>query len=299
MPIGFPLIDRAIGGGIRTRNLTVLGGAPGVGKTITALQWARNLANAGSKVVFVCYEHDEITLLSRLLHLELGELPTERRVSEEARAGRRLLKRVEGGDLSLSEAISEIPALREPYLRIQDYSDRLWLVRASGSQTDLDHLGELVSSDTDVLFVDYLQKVPTPGARMGESERVTMIAQGLKEMAMRDNVAVVAVAATDREGLDAPRLRLHHLGGSSAVAYESDVVILMNDKFKIVSRSQMTHDLTSAEGFKNQVVLSVEKNREGADMMDFEYDKQYEYLRLNPEGRQVTARLIDNRIFTE
>lgn len=299
LPTGFGLIDRVIGGGLRTRNLTLLAGAPGVGKTITALQWARNIAHRGSRVVFVCYEHDEITLLSRLLHLELGDLPPEIRATEDGRAGRRLLRQVEGGEISLSDAVAQSPSLREPYLRVQDYSERLWLVRASGDQTDLDRLSEMVSTDTDALFVDYLQKVPVGREMASQAERVTTISQTLKDIAMSQNVAVVAVAAADREGLDAPRLRLNHLAGSASVAYEADVVIMMNDKYRIVSRSQMTHDLTSAEGFKNQVVFTVEKNRDGADRIDFEFNKQFEYLRFNPEGKQVSERLIDERLFLE
>ena len=52
MATGFPALDRVIGGGLRTRNLTLIGGSPGIGKTITALQMARNLAHKGQSVIF-------------------------------------------------------------------------------------------------------------------------------------------------------------------------------------------------------------------------------------------------------
>jgi hypothetical protein len=116
---------------------------------------------------------------------------------------------------------------------------------------------------------------------------------------MRANIAVVAIVASDGIGLRARRLRMHHLGGSASLAYEADVVLLMNEKFDIVSRSQMTHDLTAAESFKNQVVFTVEKNRDGADMVDIQFRKQYEYLRLDPKGETVNERLIDERLITE
>jgi len=299
LPTGFTLLDRVIGGGLRTRNLTLLGGAPGVGKTITTLQWARNLAKDGASVVFACYEHDEVTLLSRLLHLELGELPAEERLGESGRTARRVLDRVEEGQLSLPNAVIEAPVLEEPYRQIQKYSDRLWLVQASGAHTTLAALEDLVGPDTDALFVDYLQKVPMETEVTDERDRVTLIAQGLKELAMSKNVAVVAISAASKDGLDAPRLRLHHLRGSTAIGYEADVVVILNDKYDIVSKSQMTQDLAAAEGFKHKLIFTVEKNRGGSDMVDLEFKKQFDYLRVDPEGKHVTERLIDERIFTE
>ena len=299
MSTGFPSLDRVIGGGVRTRNLTLIGGAPGIGKTITALQMARNLAHKGRSVIFACYEHDEVTLLSRLLHLELAELPTEQRMGHDARLARRILGRVEAGDLSLGRAVEEAPVLQQPYSAVAGYADKLWLIRASGLHTDIDQIEGLVGDDTDALFVDYLQKVPVTPAIEDEGQRVTVVSHSLKDLAMRANISVVAIVASDASGLRARRLRMHHLGGSAALAYEADVVLLMNEKFDIVSRSQMTHDLTAAESFKNQVVFTVEKNRDGADMVDIQFRKQYEYLRLDPAGETVNERLIDERLITE
>ncbi|HEY5889563.1 MAG TPA: DnaB-like helicase C-terminal domain-containing protein [Acidimicrobiia bacterium] len=298
-PTGFPLLDRVIGGGLRSRNLTLIGGAPGIGKTVTTLQWARNLAVDGASVVFVCYEHDEATLMSRLLHLELGELPTDERAGEGGRHARKLLAKVSEGSMTLSEAVIKAPALDEPYRQIQKYADRLWLVRASGSTTTLDELSNLVSGDTDALFVDYLQKVPLTKDTPDERERIVQVSQGLKDLAMRENIAVVAVSAADKEGLEAPRLRMHHLRGSSAVSYEADVIIILNEKFGVVSRQQLTHDLTAAESHKHRLIFTIEKNREGADMIDLEFTKQFDYLRVDPTGGRVTERLIDERIIKE
>ncbi|MGH8875474.1 MAG: ATPase domain-containing protein [Acidimicrobiia bacterium] len=44
IPTGFEVLDRVLGGGIRTRDLTLVGGQPGIGKTISTLQWARRAA---------------------------------------------------------------------------------------------------------------------------------------------------------------------------------------------------------------------------------------------------------------
>ena len=74
IPTGFDLLDKVLDGGLRTRDLMLIGGVPGVGKTVLTLQWARNIASNGFKTAYVCYEHDEEALASRLLAVEVGEV---------------------------------------------------------------------------------------------------------------------------------------------------------------------------------------------------------------------------------
>src|SRR5687767_14515289 len=71
---GFEPLDEVLAGGIRQGELLLLGGKPGVGKTIACLQWARSMAQSGVVAIYLCYEHDGVTLLTRLLAGELGEM---------------------------------------------------------------------------------------------------------------------------------------------------------------------------------------------------------------------------------
>src|SRR5688572_15168958 len=75
IPTYFHALDSALNGGIRPGDLVLVGGTPGVGKTIVTLQWARNIALSGVTVIYACYEHEETALLGRLLALEMGDLP--------------------------------------------------------------------------------------------------------------------------------------------------------------------------------------------------------------------------------
>ena len=61
VPSGYEPLDTALEGGFRTRELVIVGGPPGIGKTAVALQWARHGATVGRAVVYACYEHDEAT----------------------------------------------------------------------------------------------------------------------------------------------------------------------------------------------------------------------------------------------
>src|SRR5690349_21489544 len=71
VPLGFTPLDKTIGMGIRPGELLLLGGAQGTGKTTMALQMARNVASGGqANVLYICFEHEEEVLLSRLIALE-------------------------------------------------------------------------------------------------------------------------------------------------------------------------------------------------------------------------------------
>src|SRR6266568_4654353 len=68
--LGFDPLDKVLGGGIRPGDLILLGGAPGAGKTTFALQAGRNIAAAGQATcLYICYEHDEDYLATRLISL--------------------------------------------------------------------------------------------------------------------------------------------------------------------------------------------------------------------------------------
>ena len=50
VPSGFPSVDRVLGGGLRRRDLVVLGGDVGSGKSALALGFALRAAQAGQRV---------------------------------------------------------------------------------------------------------------------------------------------------------------------------------------------------------------------------------------------------------
>lgn len=301
IPTGFHPLDRLIDGGVRPGELILLGGVPGVGKTICALQWARQWARAGNEVIYACYEHDERILLARLLTLEASLTADDSHSHPNGRL-RLLTSLISKGELTIAEAVEQEASMEDAYLSLVSYASRLWLLRASGSHTGLEELARLVDGRRErpsVLVVDYLQKVSVRPEPSDETEKVTKIAEGLKELALSHDVAVLAVVAADKQGLAAPRLRLHHLRGSSALAYEADVALILNDKFHIVSKVHLAYDSVRAESFHQFVVFSIEKNRGGPALIDLEYRKNFESFGFDPAGNHVSDRLIDERIYLE
>lgn len=293
---GFQPLDDVLHGGIRAQDLVLVGGRPGIGKTVAALQWARWMAMQGQTAIYVCYEHSPHTLLGRLLALELGSLARPDEVVELSRL--RLIAQEVALGAAPASALTMDPLGEEAYHRLQQYGPRLHLVQGSGLRTGMVELARIVAEHRDgptALFVDYLQKVPVPvpGASQDIDARTTHLIERMKELAMVTEVAVVAVAAADKTGLRARRMRLHHLRGSAALAHEADIAIVMNEKAVAVSKAHLAFDPVRAEQFKRWVVLSVEKNREGAPDMNIEFRKDLANYRFEPEGGFVAEALVD------
>lgn len=295
VPTGFTALDRVLVGGLRTQNLSIIGGRPGAGKTVALLQWARHMALTGETVVLACYEHDERTLMDRLLLMEVGELGEGWTTADVADA-RSVLTDVSAGRRRLAEAVESTPALRTAHEAMADYDQRILLVRANGATTTVTDLAAMVATnDATVLMVDYLQKVPTDPWLADDRLRVMAVAQELKDLAMQRDIAVVAAAIADRKGLDAQRLRLKHLDGSSTLTYESDAVLILNDKYDIVHRTHIVYDPEKAKEHQRFVVWSVEKHRDGAEGADLQFRKDFSHYRFDPAGSLVHETLVDER----
>jgi replicative DNA helicase len=295
------VFDDTIGGGLHAGELLLIGGPPGVGKTIASLQMARNVARLGQPAVYVCYEHEEATLALRLLALEAGDGDASEEATQRIT---QLLLQGARDHVSLLDSMAGDPGLAEALQRLRSYSDNLILVRASGAHTAMEQIDELIfehqaGGSMPVIFVDYLQKVPVHPEPATEAEKVTRTVEALKDLALTHRVPIVGISAVDAAGMDARRLRLHHLRGSSAIAFEADVVVMMNDKHKAVSKVHLAYDSLGAKRFRDWVVFSIEKNRGGPALIDLEFKKDFSRFRFDPDGGLVSERLVDERMDEE
>jgi replicative DNA helicase len=148
-----------------------------------------------------------------------------------------------------------------------------------------------------VAIVDYLQKVSVYPDPPSEEEQVRWSVEGLKELAMSQSVAVLAVVAADVEGVKAQRMRIHHLRGDTALAFEADAVLIMNDKHRAVARHDVVCQPDLAEGLHSWVVFSLEKNRGGVDGIDFELRRRFAHACFDPAGGFLSEQLADGRIY--
>jgi replicative DNA helicase len=303
-PTGFEPLDTYLGGGLRSGELTLLAGPQGLGKTTAALQILRHAAVIGRPAVMFSYEHDAATIVERLLAIEAGSRHGLDAVS--LRRIREAMEATDGQTGALADRLDHTIGGKDAVAGLAEIAPRLHIHRSRGASTSVEAM-RLVASDIadqtgqpPLIVIDYLQKVADPEAPPIEEERVTRVVEGVKDMALDLNAPVLSIVAADREGLTAGRrLRVANLRGSSALAYEADAVLIMNDKFDVVARHHLVFDVGNAERFRNFVVISIEKNRTGLAHIDLEFRKRYEQGRIEPDGQPVAEQLVDERVFVE
>ncbi|WP_270889906.1 DnaB-like helicase C-terminal domain-containing protein [Pedococcus sp. 5OH_020] len=303
-PSGFGALDMALSGGFRSGELVLLGGPQGLGKTAMALQMMRNAVAARRAAVLFSFEHDSHSVLERLIAVEAAAIAgteavnlTKIRQGFEARHSKAH---------SLSERFSGTVGGAEAVAALAGYGDRLHLHTSSGAKTTLEEIHRTVRALIErdgtppLVVVDYLQKVPVSQPTAGEDDRVTVVVEGLKDLALECEVPVLAIVAAEKGSL-APgtRMRVHDLRGSSALAYEADVVLILNDKYDVVAKHHLVYNLGNAERYRQWVVMSIEKNRSGADHLELEFQKRFDQGRFEPEGRIVQEQLVEERVFRE
>ncbi len=303
LPLGFEPLDDVLNGGLRPGELMVVGGPFGVGKTILALQIARNVAAASETdaALYICYEHDRVHLMSRLLCLESATMAepqdqlTLRKLAEMAYGA--------AGQMGLISRLRRSRRYEALLNHVGTYAHRLTLAKASGDQTRLEQIrqwAQLVAASGAqrvLVVVDYLQKIPVVAEHIPPGmEHITHLANGLKEIAMSLELRILALAAADRQGLQASRMRFYDLEGTAAIQYEADVGAVLNSKYDIVSREHMVYNPSQAQAMRNWVVLSIEKNRAGVNAVDMEFELDASHFHLHPVGQFVRERLIDDKV---
>jgi replicative DNA helicase len=310
---GFDPLDGFIGGGLRKTELVLLGGAQGIGKTIATLQIARNIAMRPDQFAFyLSYEHTETHLMHRLLCMESinpPEVDASRGIKLKdlhqiivSQRAKEFMGR-DGGAGSLQAILRENPRTSPALSRMMRYADRLILLKASPAVTNLRAIKEMTARLCDAtggnvtVFIDYLQKIAVhPERPRDENDKVTIIVEGLKDIALSLDVPVWSIVAADREGLKSKRIHLFHLRGSSALDYESDIAIIMNNKYQILAKDHVAFNPYTAKQFRNWVIWTIEKNRAGRAMQDMEFEIHGQHFAFDPRGQKVQQQLIDDKI---
>lgn len=230
---GFPSIDRILGGGFRRRDLVVLAGDVGSGKSSLALGIAIRAALAGSATVFYSGEMNEDRLMERALALE------GRATVDELRAGK--LK-----DPTRASVGAAAVRLRDLPLAVRDLNG-----------LDLESLSQSLEMipRPALVVVDPLQLVQV-GAPGGISEEsLAAAARSLKAVALDRNVAVLTVSqvSTNPRLREDPRPNLDDLGGLGSVKQHADLVLA-------IYREEMYRP---GGGMEGATELIIAKNRNG------------------------------------
>lgn len=255
VPTGFPSLDKVLGGGFRRRDLVILGGDVGSGKSSLALGIALRSAAAGYQVAFFSGEMDEERLMERALAMEARVTVDEMRTADLSDAGR--------------------AAIGAAALRLRDKP--LAVFPLVGGQFD-ETLEVAWKDDPALVVVDYIQLLPPPAARLTQDEDVAFTVRALKSMALERNVACLAVAQLPRHTSerDDPRPSLDDFGALGSVKQHSDVALG-------IYREEMYNPGGGVEGATELIVAKNRNGRTGfVDLYFYQHWLRFEDM-LDPE----------------
>ena len=208
---GFARLDE-LTSGFQPSDMIVIAARPSVGKTAFALNIACHAAvNEGKSALIFSLEMSKEQLVQRLLCLE-GQIDSQR---------------LRTGFL----ADKEFP-------KLQHAADRLSRAKLFIDDTPNITVLELRSKlrrhkaqhDLDLVIIDYLQLMSSPGRSENRQVEIAEISRSLKGIARELRVPVVALSQLSREAEkdDEGIPKLFHLRESGAIEQDADVVLMLS-----------------------------------------------------------------------
>lgn len=259
----FPLLEQALGGGLRPGSTYLLLSSPQRGKTTLALGLSQGLAEtARVPVLYVSWTEKAselvLNLLARESRLERQALAAAGPIQPDSPLGRQLLKAEE---------------------RLGPWASHLHFVEADET-TDLAKI-ELTAryleekfSARPVLIIDSLANLPGPGSA-AEDDRLEQSAQALQQLARRWQIPIVILAGLNRQGCQADQKdspappTSYDLEGPVEILYGCDSVLLLRKNWPL-TKSLLEKTTSRGPGFRpgapssaEVVELVLEKNRFG------------------------------------
>lgn len=211
IPTGLPNYDKLVKGGWRKGQLVVIAGRPGMGKTAAALGLALHAAREGHGVVFFSMEMTEEEVMQRavsyagrinlsdIIANDVGDIKKSKFEEATARVA------------SFPIAVDERPGLS--LKQIEDHTERMALqFEAAGTPLKL-------------VVVDYLQLVDVSSVSKKDDRQdqdIEKIAYGLKAIAKRLGVTVLALAQFNREADNDTAPSMRWLAGGSGIEKAAD-----------------------------------------------------------------------------
>lgn len=286
---GFAPLDDSLGGGLRVGDLSLLAGRPGIGRTVAALQWARNGARNGIPVTFISSEHTANALLKRLVILEARSIARSDETHLIELASRELTAIAYGA----SQITDISPLAEEVCERVSQYGSMLTLIGIDSANFHFDQVEQAAPTAGGLLIIDRLE---ARGSATSSEEIVdtTDLAFALKSIATRLGIAVLATCGTTKEGMDVRRLTSSGLKDASSFEQVCDLVLIINEKARAVVNVAIAFNPAKSDEFSRQLVITIEKNRSGRAGLNMQFDKDFEFHRLDPQGSFLIEKLLSD-----
>ncbi len=231
LPTGFHQIDSVLEGGFLKKELVVLGGKTGGGKSLFGASIFYHMATSGYKSVYFSLEISNEMIVSRLMGGEANISPTKIMI--------KMLS--EGEEETKNNARAEL----QVYDEFMDFQDGVY---------QLEELEKLIKENKyDFVVIDFIQNIMMKISE--EYERLSTIALRLQKLAKENNVCILALSQLSNQLVrDKRKKDLVEYKGSGSIGTVCDLGFFIEDG-------------ESPQEF----ILRLRKNRRGISGNDFRF----------------------------
>lgn len=229
-------LDNVIGG---FRGVTVIGGAPGCGKTGITIQVAQQYAKEGGPVVFLSYEQGPGGFFSRIFQRETGRETKDLIAIIQGEEGEKIAAQLESEISQMTNLLLfGLPDEGEEENQIKEIKEAIVAMQEATGKTAL-------------LVVDSLHYVPLGAASAGlDGKRAIDAALKIfTKIEQETGAAVLLISHQTKEEAKKGSDGQMAFSGSATITYACDIAILMNE--------------TEPTEKGHAVIVSIPKNRLG------------------------------------
>ncbi|MFE0472404.1 replicative DNA helicase [Streptomyces sp. NPDC058947] len=265
---GFTRLDEFTGG-LRRKQMWVVAGRPGQGKTVVGLQMARHVVlTEGVSTLFISMEMPRDELFTRAMSAECNIR----------------YKQLMSGALTAQER-ERVVEHWEAESRRQEEGGARFIVDDEGPQT----VGEIFlktrkairEHNVGLVVVDYIQEGRADTPTGSSTEDVSAVSKALRALARKLNIPVLALAQLNRGVTDRAdsRPRISDLKQSGQIEQDANVIVLIDNP----SASD-----TNNEGVDNSATFIIGKNRNGKNNVDVDVRFDGDYARFI-DGEKIAS----------
>lgn len=199
MPTGLKMIDEFIEGGFLKKELIVLGGGTGQGKSLFAGTIFYNIAKKGYKCAYFSLEISNEMLVSRLLGAKSNISPT-----------RIMIKSLSENEEELKNDAKADISVYEEFMFFYDDIYQLDVIKK-----------EINENKYDFVVIDFLQNIMT--AQPDEYERLSHVALTLQKLAKDSNSCILALSQLSNQISKDKRTDIVEYKGSGSIGTVCDL----------------------------------------------------------------------------
>ncbi len=256
IPVGKPGLDRAMGGGVGVKELTVVGAPPNTGKTTVMCDFTAGFLQHCEPVIYISCEQSDLLIMQKIISNIVRTVPEKWAEMNNPAVIWEWIRYFTNNQAPLF--IKQFPSGRATVSDIESY------VLAVQSR---------LQRKIRCVMVDYADLLRPENQKQERRHQLQEIYTGLRALAVDMNLAIVTATQTNRESVDQERINLDKLAEDFGKAGIADIIMMLCQ--------------TELEQANNRGRIFFAKNRNKRKYIEVGFNMLYELSLLEEDERAM------------